>query len=86
MRQKRGVKEQYADTSGFTDLVFAATSLLGYMFIPRIRDLPSKRLHVFEPKAVLSELKGLTGDQIREATIIANTHSGRITGAWADPV
>jgi len=41
---------------------------------------------VFEPKAVLSELKGLTGDQIREATIIANTHSGRITGAWADPV
>ena len=80
------MKEQYADTGGFTDLVFAATSLLGYMFIPRIRDLPSKRLHVFEPKAVLSELKGLTGDQIREATIIANTHSGRITGAWADPV
>jgi TnpA family transposase len=42
------------------------------MFIPRIRDLPSKRLHVFEPKAVPSELKGLTGDRIREATVIAN--------------
>ena len=42
------------------------------MFIPRIRNLPSKRLHVFEPKAVPSELKGLTGDRIREATVIAN--------------
>lgn len=68
----RRVKEQYADTGGFTDLVFAATSLLGYTFIPRIRDLPSKRLHVFDPKAVPDELKGLTGDRIREATIIAN--------------
>lgn len=68
----RRVKEQYADTGGFTDLVFAATSLLGYMFIPRIRDLPSKRLHVFDQKTVPSQLKGLTGERIREATIIAN--------------
>ena len=41
----RKVKEQYADTGGFTDLVFAATSLLGYKFHPRIRDLASKKLH-----------------------------------------
>ena len=27
-----------ADTGGFTDLVFAAAPLLGYMFIPRIRE------------------------------------------------
>ena len=27
---------------------FAACSILGYAFVPRIRDLPSKRLHVFE--------------------------------------
>ncbi len=66
------IKEHYADTGGFTDLVFAATSLLGYLFIPRIKDLPSKRLHVFDPKAVPKELKGLTGDRIRENTIIAN--------------
>lgn len=68
----RKIKEQYADTGGFTDLVFAATSLLGYMFIPRIRDLASKRLHVFDPQAVPKELKGLTGDRIRETTIITN--------------
>ncbi len=66
------IKEQYADTGGFTDLVFAATSLLGYMFIPRIRDLPSKRLHVYDRHSDPKELKGLTGDRIRENTIIAN--------------
>lgn len=38
------VREQYADTGGFTDHVFAVTALLGFQFIPRIRDLPSKRL------------------------------------------
>ncbi len=66
------VKEQYADTGGFTDLVFAATSLLGYRFIPRIRDLPSKRLHVFDRRSVPAELRGLVGDKIRENTVIAN--------------
>jgi hypothetical protein len=40
----RKVTEQYADTGGFTDHVFAVTALLGFQFIPRIRDLPSKRL------------------------------------------
>jgi len=66
------IKEQYADTGGFTDLVFATTSLLGYLFIPRIRDLPSKRLHVFDRRRVPTELRGLVGDKIRENTIIAN--------------
>ena len=41
----RRVREQYADTGGFTDHVFAACSILGYAFVPRIRDLPSKRLY-----------------------------------------
>ena len=44
----RHVREQYADTGGFTDHVFAACSILGYAFVPRIRDLPSKRLYVFD--------------------------------------
>lgn len=41
------IKGKCADTGGFTDLVFAATALLGYRFHPRIRDFASKRLHVF---------------------------------------
>lgn len=68
----RKIKEQYADTGGFTDHVFAVTSLLAYRFIPRIRDLPSKRLYVFNPTSVPNELKGLIGGKIREKTIIEN--------------
>ena len=68
----RKIKEQYADTGGFTDHVFAVTALLGFQFIPRIRDLPSKRLYVFDPANTPKELKGLIGGKIREGIIIAN--------------
>lgn len=66
------VREQYADAGGFTDHVFAVTSLLAYRFIPRIRDPPSKRLYVFDPASTPKELKGLVGGKIRENTIIEN--------------
>ncbi len=68
----RKIKEQYADTGGVTDLVFAVTSLLSYRFIPRIRDLPSKRLHLFDPAAAPKELRGLIGGKIREDLIVQN--------------
>ena len=71
-RAGRRVREQYADSGGFTDHVFAVTALLGYRFIPRIRDLPSKRLHVFEPRRVPKPLIGLTGNKIREDVIVRN--------------
>lgn len=66
------IREQYADTGGFTDHVFAVTALLGFLFIPRIRDLPSKRLHVFDPATVPKEVKGLIGGKVREKTIVEN--------------
>ncbi len=66
------IREQYADTGGFTDHVFAVTSLLGYRFIPRIRDLPSTRLYVFDPGAAPKALKPLIGGKIRENVIVAN--------------
>jgi TnpA family transposase len=66
------IREQYADTGGFTDHVFAVTALLGYRFIPRIRDLPSKRLYVFDPDIVPKSLKPLIGGKIREGTITVN--------------
>ena len=68
----RRVREQYADTGGFTDHVFAVTALLGYQFIPRIRDLPSKRLHVFDPSGVPDELRTLIGSKVRSKLIAAN--------------
>ena len=44
----RKIEDQYADTGGFTDLAFAVTSPLSYRFIPRIRNLVSKHLYLFE--------------------------------------
>ena len=71
-RAGRRIREQYADTGGFTGHVFAVTSLPGYRFVPRIRDLPSKRLHIFEPGRVPKPLVGLTGNKIREDVIVRN--------------
>jgi len=68
----RKIKEQYTDTGGFTDHVFAVTALLSYRFIPRIRDLPSKRLYLFDPSVAPKELRGLIGGKIREKLIIEN--------------
>lgn len=66
------IKEQYADTGGFTDHVFAMTALLGFRFVPRIRDLPSKRLYLFGLSKTPRELKGLVGGKIREKLIRDN--------------
>ncbi|OED48270.1 transposase [Rhodobacteraceae bacterium (ex Bugula neritina AB1)] len=66
------IKEQYADTGGFTDHVFAATALLSYRFVPRIRDLPSRRLYLFDPVAAPKEIRALVGGKIREKLITEN--------------
>ena len=68
----RRIEKQYVDTGGFTDHTFAVSSILGYAFIPRIGDLPSKRLYAFEPKAVPAELRPLIGGKIRESVIAPN--------------
>ena len=68
----RKIKEQYADTGGFTDHVFAVTSLLGFQFIPRIRDLPSKKLYLFDPGHAPKEIRGMIGGKIRENLIVRN--------------
>jgi TnpA family transposase len=66
------IKEQYSDTGGVTDHVFAVTSLLAFRFMPRIRDLPSKRLYLFDPSNAPQELRGLIGGKIREDLIVQN--------------
>lgn len=66
------MKEQYADTGGFTDHVFGITSILGYQFIPRIRDLPSKKLYLFPSQYIPKNLKGLIGGRIKENMITSN--------------
>ena len=82
----RKVREQYADTGGLTDHVFAVTALLGYRFMPRIRDLPTKRLYVFEPKNVPDDLRGLIGGRTRQTTITGNeTNNKRSERTGEDP-
>ena len=64
------ITEQYAYTGGFTDHVFAVTSLLGFRFIPRIRDLQSRRLYLFDPASAPNELRSLIGSKIREGLVV----------------
>ena len=66
------VREHYADTGGFTDHVFAVCSVLGYAFAPRIRDLPTKRLYAFEPKAAPRTLQPLIAQRVRADLIERN--------------
>ncbi len=47
------IKEHFTDTAGFTDHVFGMTSLLGFRFAPRIRDLDDK--NIFLPHKDLEE-------------------------------
>lgn len=68
----RQVREQYADTAGFTDHLFGTSAMLGYRLVLRIRDLPSKRLYVFNPDATPKELRKLVSGKIREELIVAN--------------
>jgi len=68
----RHVRQHFADTGGFTDHVFAACSLLGYRFAPRIRDLPQKRLYAFTPGATPANVRGLVGGKINEPLIERN--------------
>lgn len=68
----RQVGEQYADTASFTDHLFGTSGLLGYRLVLRVRDLPSKRLYVFNPAGTPKDLRKLVGGKIREELIIAN--------------
>ena len=89
----RRIREQYADTGGFTDQVFAVTAILGYRFMPLIRDLSSRRLYVFEPKyvvggfvpVVVSSTEGTEPAKLLPAPPeAAPSASGRIEIALAD--
>ena len=68
----RRIREQYADTGGFTDHVFAMCAILGFSFAPRIRDLPSKRLYAFAPAAADDAIRPLIAGKIRQDLIERN--------------
>ena len=55
----------YADTGGATDHIFAFCHLLGYRFVPRLRDLADRRLATIEPSSSYKGLEPLIGRPAR---------------------
>ena len=68
----RGGGEHYTDTGGATDHVFALCHLLGYRFVPRLRDLQDRRFAIIGPKPRHTILEPLLGRPIRIDVIQEN--------------
>lgn len=66
------IGEHSTDTAAATDQVFAACALLGFRFMPRIRDLGERRLYSFAPPSTYPALEPLIARRINTALIIAN--------------
>jgi TnpA family transposase len=69
------IERHTTDTGGFTEIVFALCALLGFRFVPRIRDLPASRLYAFDPPSAWPTLEPVIGGRLREH---------RITDGWPD--
>ena len=66
------IREHHTDTGGFTDHVFALCALLGFRFAPRIRDLPDKRLYVFDGAPATPTLAPMITRHARDRLVRAN--------------
>jgi TnpA family transposase len=71
-RSELTIKEHYTDTAGYTDQVFALTSLMGFRFAPRIRNLPDLKLYMLDNKDTDSKLLNLVKGRINEKLIEKN--------------
>jgi TnpA family transposase len=63
------IREHYTDTAGFTDQVFAACTLLGFRFAPRIRDLGDQRIYTLDRPKQYPTLLPLIGGRIQARKI-----------------
>src|SRR5262249_52266629 len=52
-------REHYTDTHGFTEQLFALCYLLGYSFMPRLRDLADQQLYRATPEVSVGPLHPL---------------------------
>ena len=59
----------YADTGGASDHVFALAHLLGFRFVPRLRDLADRRLGLFPGTARPEALAKMIGRPFKIAAI-----------------
>ncbi|WP_203566189.1 Tn3 family transposase [Aurantimonas aggregata] len=63
------IHEHATDTAGATETVFAMFQLFGYLLIPRIRNLGSRRLFVIDPSADYAPLGPLIGGSVNMMAI-----------------
>jgi len=66
---KLAVREHYTDIAGAVFHVFALCHLLGFRFVPRIRDLADRRIGCFKPASEYGKAAPLIGRPINEAII-----------------
>lgn len=69
------IERHTTDTGGFTEIVFALCALLGFRFVPRIRDLPTTRLYTFDRPRAWPTLEPVIGGRL---------HEQRIIDGWSD--
>jgi|TARA_B100000378_G_scaffold228702_1_gene193201 TnpA family transposase len=64
--------EHYTDTGGATDHVFALCHLLGFRFVPRLRDIADRKLGSIAAPSTYKGIEGLMGRTIKTAAIEAD--------------
>jgi len=60
------IEEHYTDTAGATEHVFALCHLLGFRFVPRIRNLRDRNLYTFDKPSAYPVLEQQIGGRINE--------------------
>ena len=66
------IKENFTDTGGASDNVFALFALLDKRFSPRLRNLNDRKFHTFEKPDVYSGLESHIGAPINSDLILAH--------------
>ena len=64
--------EHYTDTGGATDPVFALCHLLGFRFVPRLRDIADRKLGSIAVPSTYKGIESLMGRTIKTAAIEAD--------------
>jgi TnpA family transposase len=64
--------EHYTDTGGATDHVFALCHLLGFRFVPRLRDIADRKLGSIAVPSTYKGIESLMGRTIKTAAIKAD--------------
>lgn len=62
-------REHYTDTHGFTEQLFGLCYLLGFSFMPRLKDLKDQQLYMLDPEHVTGELRSIFRSSINAALV-----------------